>query len=70
MANFRNRVSFLIEILGNTQLFAGEGFGSAAFASSFSGNSKASLRPLSDQGSLKLCKSAEERTWLISVIII
>ena len=30
LANFRNRVAFVVEILSNTKLFAGEGFGSTA----------------------------------------
>jgi hypothetical protein len=40
-ANFRNRVSFLIEILGNTQLFPDKGFGSAALFPSVTGQIKA-----------------------------
>jgi hypothetical protein len=37
-ANFQNWVSFIVEILGNTELFACQGFGSATFASSGSGS--------------------------------
>jgi hypothetical protein len=53
-ANLCNRVSFLIEITGNTQLFPGEGFWSAAFSSSRSGSNQACLCSLFDQVSLKL----------------
>jgi hypothetical protein len=59
-ANFRDGMPFLIEILGNTELFAGEDFGSAAFPSSGSSWQQACGCPLPDQVSLKLHKSAED----------
>ena len=53
-ANFRDRVSLLVEILGNTELFASEGFGSTALASSGSGCHKTCCCSFPDQVSLKL----------------
>ena len=53
-ANLYNRMSFLVEIPGNTQLPYVEGVGSAAPLASGSGSGQASLCPLPDQVSLKL----------------
>jgi hypothetical protein len=53
-------VFLLIEILGNTQLFAGKGFGSAAFSPPRSSSNKSCLRPFPNQVSLKLCKRAKD----------
>jgi hypothetical protein len=61
LANLRNRVSLIaVERLGNTESFAGEGFGSAAFPPSGSGRHKSCLGSLPNQVSLKLRKSAED----------
>jgi hypothetical protein len=46
-ANICNRVPLVVEILGNTELFAGKGLGSAAFPSSGSCCHKAGICPLS-----------------------
>ncbi len=50
----------VVEILGNTEFLAGEGFWSAAFAASGSGCHKACCCPLPDQVSLKLRKRAKD----------
>jgi hypothetical protein len=51
--NFHNRVSLILEILGNTQLFSGEGFGSAASSPSGSRSCQACLGSLPNQVSFK-----------------
>jgi hypothetical protein len=60
LANLRNQVVLLVELLGNTALFSGESFGSAAFPSSCAGCYQACGCPLLDQVSLKLCQCAED----------
>jgi hypothetical protein len=59
LTNLRNRVSLVVEITGNTELLAGEGFGSAAFSSSGSGSYESCLCPLPNEVSLKLRKSTK-----------
>jgi hypothetical protein len=59
-ANFQNWVSFLVEILGNTELFAGEGFWSAACFPSGSCCCQPCLSPLSNEVSLKLRQCAKD----------
>jgi hypothetical protein len=59
-ADFLNWVFLIVEILGNNKLSAGEGFGSATFASSGSGCCQSCLCPLPDQVSLKLCQCAKD----------
>jgi hypothetical protein len=53
-------VSLLVEILGNTTLFPGESFGSAAYSSSFSGSTQSCVGSFPDQVSLKLRKSTKD----------
>jgi hypothetical protein len=59
-ANLRNRVSLLIEILGNNELPCGKGFWSPAFFPSRSGCSQTCLGSFPDQVSFKLRKSAKD----------
>jgi hypothetical protein len=59
-ANVLYWVSFLVEILGNTALFATEDGWSATFAPSGPGCYKASICSFSDQVSLKLRKRAKD----------
>jgi hypothetical protein len=56
LANIPNGVSFLVELKGNTALFRGQDFGSAAFSPSGTGSSQSCLCPLPDQISLKFRK--------------
>jgi hypothetical protein len=46
LANLHDGVFLLVEILGNTEVSCGQGFGSAAFFASGSGSSQPSLCPL------------------------
>ena len=59
-ANLQNWVSFIVEILGNSELFACQDFGSATSSSPSSGSTQSCLRPFPDQVSLKFSKSAED----------
>ncbi len=54
LTNLSNRVSLVVQILGNTEPSAGEGSGSAPCLSSGSGSSESCLCPLPDQVSLEL----------------
>jgi hypothetical protein len=53
-ANVHNGVALLVEITGNTELFCGEDFGSAASSASGSGSTQSCLGSLPDKVSLKL----------------
>jgi hypothetical protein len=59
-AYLRNRVVLLVEILGNTELLAGKGFGSVASFPSGSGCHKTCCCSLPDKVSFKLCQCAED----------
>ena len=52
-AYLRNRVSFLIEVKGNAELFLGKGFRSTAFLSSGAGCNKSCLGSFPNEVSLK-----------------
>jgi hypothetical protein len=60
-ANFRNGVcGIIIEGLGNTQLSAGQDFGSAAFSPSGSGCHQPCCCPLFNKVSLKLSQGTKD----------
>ena len=59
-AYLRNRVPFLIEISGNTCLFASQRFWPAADSSPLSGSYQSCVCPLPDKISLKFRKRAKD----------
>jgi hypothetical protein len=58
-AYFRNRVFLLVEFKGNTALFYGEGFWSAAFSASGSGCCQTCGCSLPNEVSFKFCECSE-----------